>query len=97
MPGKAPGEVVSGWSANPRLRMPGTVHTHNERLVVADPLSASELRQRDCTAAYCAGKGDAALAKRVVKGWAAPLRTATAVDLKLQPAHLLRAQLCADR
>ena len=45
--GKAPDEVVSSWSVNPRVCMPSTVHTHNELLVVAKPLSKSELRQRD--------------------------------------------------
>ena len=43
-PGPAPDEVVSGWSVNPRLCMPGPIRTCNERLIVAEPLNVSELR-----------------------------------------------------
>ena len=48
VPGKAPDKVVSSWSVNPQVCMPGVVRTRNECLVVAEPLSESELRQRDC-------------------------------------------------
>ena len=34
VPGKAPDEVVSGWSVNPRVRMPSTVRTRNKRFAV---------------------------------------------------------------
>ena len=93
VPDKGLDEVVSGWSINPTVCMPGTVRTRNERLVV-DPLSASELRQRDRAAVYCVGKDDAALTKKVVKGSASPLGTAAAVVFKLQPARLPCGQVC---
>ena len=60
VPSKAPDEVVSSWSVNPRVCMPSMVRTRNERLVV-------ELRQRDRPSVYCVGKDCAALTKADVK------------------------------
>ena len=95
VPGKAPDEVVSGWSANSRVCMPKTVRTCNKRLIVANPLSKSELLQRDRPAVYWVGKDHTALTKKVVKGWAALLGKPAVVALKFQPASRPAWQLCA--
>ena len=63
--------------------------------MVADPLSKSELRQRDHPAVYWAGKDHAALTKLGVKACAAPLGKAAVVALELQPTGLSVGQLCA--
>ena len=95
VPGKAPDEVVSSWSVNSRACMPSTVCTRNEHLVMADPLSKSELRQCDRPTVYWVGKDRATLTKEGVKSWAAPLGKAAAVAFELQPTHLSGGQLCA--
>ena len=95
MPGKAPDEVVSGWSVNPRVCMPKTVRTRNKRLIVAEPLSKSELCQRDRPAVYWVGKDDAALTQRVVRGWAGPLGKPAVVALELRPVVWPAGQPCA--
>ena len=95
VPGKAPDEVVSGWSVNLRVCMPSTVRTRNKRLIVADPLGKSELLQRDHPTVYWAGKDRAALTRRVVKEWAAPLGKPAVVALELQPSDRPAGQLCA--
>jgi hypothetical protein len=95
VPGKAPDEVVSGWSVNPRVCMPKTVCTRNKRLIVANPLSKSEMSQKDRPAVYWAGKDHAALTKRVVKGWAAPLGKPVVVALEFKPASRPVGQICA--
>ena len=64
VPGAAPDEVVSGWSVNLRLCMPGPVCTRNERLIVADPLSASELRQQRSCRGFLWGKAPLAEEER---------------------------------
>ena len=68
----------------PRLCMPGLVCTRNVRLIIADPLSKSEIHQRDRAAGFCVGKDLAPLAEGVVKSWASPLHKASAVSFELQ-------------
>ena len=85
--GAAPDEVASSWSVNLRLCMPGPERTHNERLIVADPLSESERRQRDRVAVFCVGKSLAPLVERDVKRWAGPLRKEEEVNFELRLAE----------
>ena len=95
VPSKAPDEVVSGWSVNPRVCMPKTVRTRNRRLIVANLLSKSELSQKDCLAVYWASKDLAALTKKVVTAWAAPLGKPAVAVLEFQPASRPVGQVCA--
>ena len=84
VPGRAPDEVVSGWSVNPRVCMPMTVRTHNKHLIVANLLSKSELSQKDRPAVYWASKDLAELTKKEVRAWAALLSKPTAAVLEFQ-------------
>ena len=67
--------------------MPGPVRTRNERLIVADPLSASEGRQRDRVAVFCVGKGLAPLVEGDVRRWARPLQKEEKVNFEMRLAE----------
>ena len=74
--------------------MPGPVRTRNERLIVEDPPSKSELRQRERIAVFCVGKDLAELTRGDVKSWARPLQKAAAVNFELQPIRPPSGWLC---
>ena len=84
VPSRAPDEVVSGWSVNLQVCMPMTVCMCNKCLIIVNPLSKSELSQKDCPAVYWASKDLAELAKKEVRAWAALLSKPAAAVLEFQ-------------
>ena len=65
--------------------MPTTVHTHNKHLIVVNPLSKSELSQKDHPLVYWASKDLTELMKKVVVVWTALLGKLTVAVLEFQP------------